>query len=114
MQIEVSDKPHVEGQLPTHPQVIGYWVMYFAKRIRAAFDDEIDANDFREWLYDTLNDLESVAEVDCQITEENTERATKLAEAMQEHIFHNGPDPDEDETLQAECAPNWKGVFPCD
>lgn len=114
MQITVADTAYTtEDALPTHPRVLAYWVQYFADRIGLMVDDPA-VNDaaLRNWLNEIVVDLASLATVDGQLDAVNRLRAQKLAQAMQALTFHDGPDPDEDPALQAQCAPDWTGVLP--
>lgn len=114
MAIIVADPPHPNPEvLPSHPRVMAYWIQYFADRIGLMVDDSaVNDADLRNWLNEIVEDLASLATVDGQLDAGNRTRAQKLAQAMQAMTFHDGPDPDADPVLQAQCQPDWSGVWP--
>lgn len=114
MQIAVADTPcTVVGELPIHPRVLAYWIQYFADRIGIMVEDPaVSDAALRNWLSEIVEDLANMATVDGQLDDVNRLRALKLAQAMQAMTFHDGPDPDEDAGLHAQCAPDWSGVLP--
>ncbi len=110
MQIEVANTPYTtQGKLPTHPQVLAYWIQYFAQRITTMVQDSEISNDtLRNWLNEIVSDLESLAEVDGGLDAAKKAHAQRFAEAMQAFIFHQGPDPEDD----AQYTPDWTDIFP--
>lgn len=69
-------------------QVTGYWIEFFAARIHAVIhDDTLSWPDQMQWLDEVVEDLKSVAQKDCAVTDDNINRAQRLARAMQAFIF---------------------------
>ena len=92
--------------LEKHPQITGYWIEYFAERIRTVtHDDTLSWTEQMQWLDEVTEDLTNLAKTDCAVADVNVDRARRLARAMQSFIFHDGPDPDNDPALVTETQP---------
>lgn len=87
-------------------QVTGYWIAYFAARIHAVIhDDALSWPDQRQWLDEVVEDLQDLAQKGCAVTDDNVNRAQRLARAMQAFIFHEGPNPDCDADFVVDTQP---------
>lgn len=85
---------------------MGYWIEYFAERIRAVIHDEaLHWAEQQRWLDEVTEDLTMLAQNSLAITDENVQRAHHMARAMQSFIFHDGPDPDADTSFVASNHP---------
>ena len=87
-------------------QQTGYWIEYFAERIRAVIhDDALHWAEQQRWLDEVTEDLTMLAQNSLAVTDENVQRAHRKARAMQSFIFHDGPDPDADTSFVASNHP---------
>lgn len=95
----------------TPDQIAGYWITYFAERIRTVVhDDTLDWSEQMHYLDEVTEDLRNFADTHCAVTAGNSDRARRLAQAMQSFIFHDGPGPDDDPTLVSNAQPIIEAV----
>ena len=96
--------------LPIHPTILAFWIQYFADRIQCVIQDSTVSHfDRQEWLNEMLDDLADLASQG-HLNPTDRQKARALANAQQAFIFHDGPDPDTDATLRAQCYPDWSGL----
>lgn len=87
-------------------QTTGYWIEYFAERIRAVIHDEaLPWAEQQRWLDEVTEDMTVLAANRLAVTDENVQRAHRMARAMQSFVFHHGPDPDADTNFVANNHP---------
>ena len=87
-------------------QTIGYWITYFAERIRTVIhDDQLSWAEQIQWLGEVTEDLDGLAQDPCAVSDDNVTRACRLAQAMQAFIFHRGPNPDDDASFVIDTQP---------
>ena len=73
-----------------------FWFRYYVARMSAcATDPSVSDKGFRQWMLEILTDLDDAAERELPLTPEKKAIAERLAQAMQAHVFHEGPDPDD-------------------
>lgn len=71
------------------------WIHYYTARVRACLDDTtVSDHDFRLWMAELIEDLQDFADHVYPVPDAVRDDATALAQAMQQFIFHDGPEPD--------------------
>ena len=76
------------------------WLHYYVARVRVCLDDRLVSDgEFRGWMTEILEDLADFAEAQYPVDPAVKADAERLAQAMQQYIFHDGPEPEADEAV---------------
>jgi len=71
------------------------WLHYYVARVRAALEDHrVSDHEFRNWMAELIEDLADFANEQYPVDETVKADAECLAQATQQHIFHDGPEPE--------------------
>lgn len=80
---------------PEHPD---HWIYYYIGRIAACHQDSaVSDHEFRRWMEEMIEDLTDFAHEQFPVDAITQSAAEALGQQMQDFIFHEGPDPLEDE-----------------
>lgn len=87
------DSVSIQGAIPSSPPT-DFWFHYYVERLKVAVEDQAVSDlQLRRWIEEFVEDLSELVQQTFPIWDYRHEEATQLAQAMQNFIFHDGPEP---------------------